>query len=187
MRRLALIAVLVVAGCGGSKAPTFTGIPLNPTTPAPNFSLEDQNAHTVTVAAQRGHWLVVTFLYTHCPDVCPIIAGNLNKAIATPAGQKAGLRVLAVSVDPKRDTLAAVRAYVKARQLVPSFHFLIGTEAELSKVWHAYHVASQPGPKGTVTHSTFEILIDPTGVERLIYDSTITSAELSSDLGKLTS
>ena len=59
-------------------------------------------------------------------------------------------------------------------------------EAELEKVWHDYHVAALPGPKHTVTHSTFEILIDPKGDERAIYDSTITSTELAGDLAKLT-
>lgn len=186
MKRFALIAVVLLAGCGGSKAPTFAGVALDSTPPAPNFSLEDQDGHTVTVAAQRGHWLVVTFLYTTCPDVCPLIAANLNTAIATPAGQKAGLHVIAVSVDPKRDTLAAVHTYAAQHRLSPRFRYVIGSQAALEKVWHAYHVAAQPGPKNTVTHSTFEILIDPQGKERLIYDSTITVDELTGDLSKLT-
>jgi len=46
-------------------------------------------------------------------------------------------------------------------------------------------VAARPGPKGTVTHSTFEILVDPKGEARLIYDATITTAELTGDLAKL--
>jgi protein SCO1/2 len=186
MKRFALLAMLVLAGCGDSKAPTFAGVALDSTPPAPNFALEDQKGRTVTVAAQRGHWLVVTFLYTHCPDVCPLIAANLNTAIASPAGKKADLHVIAVSVDPKRDTLAAIHTYAVQHQLASSFRYVTGPQPALEKVWRDYHVAAQPGPKNTVTHSTFEILIDPQGDERLIYDDTITAAELESDLSKLT-
>jgi cytochrome oxidase Cu insertion factor (SCO1/SenC/PrrC family) len=70
-------------------------------------------------------------------------------------------------------------------RLAPSFRWAIGTRAQLERVWHAYHVASQPGPKGTATHSTFEILVDPEGKERTIYDSSITTDQLTSDLTKL--
>jgi len=65
MRRATLLAVLLLAGCGGgSKAPPLVGLAVDPPVRAPNFSLEDQSGGRVSVAAQRGHWLVVTFLYT---------------------------------------------------------------------------------------------------------------------------
>jgi len=185
MKRLALVSLVVVAGCGGSKPVQLTGTAIDPPVTAPNFALRDQSGGTVTVAGQRGHWLVVTFLYTHCPDVCPLIAAQLDRAIRTPVGVRAALRVIAVSVDPERDTLAAVRRYVKARRLAPSFRYAIGSRRTLSRVWRAYHVAAQPGPRGTVTHSTFEILIDPKGDERVVYDSSIKAAWLTGDLRKL--
>ena len=186
MRRALVLAVLVLAGCGGSKAPPrLAGVVVDPPVRAPDFALQDQSGRTVTVAGQRGHWLVVTFLYTHCPDVCPLIAAHLNRAIGTPAGRRAKLRVIAVSVDPERDTLAAVRRYSVTHRLAPSFRWAIGSGAQLARVWHAYHVAAQPGPKGTVTHSTFELLVDPQGDERVIYDSSITTDQLTGDLTKL--
>jgi protein SCO1 len=186
MKRALALAVLLLAGCGGgSKAQKLAGIAVDPPVRAPNFALEDQSGRTVTVAAQRGHWLVVTFLYTHCPDVCPLIAAHLNRAIDAPAGRRAELHVIAVSVDPARDTLAAVRRYAVTHRLAPSFRWAIGSRAQLARVWHDYHVAAQPGPKGTVTHSTFEILVDPQGRERAIYDSSITTDQLTGDLAKL--
>jgi protein SCO1/2 len=185
MKRAVLITVLVLAGCGGSKAPQLAGTAVEPPVQAPNFALEDQSGRTVTVAAQRGHWLVVTFLYTHCPDVCPLIAAHLNQAIGTATGRRAELHVLAVSVDPARDTLTAVRRYVVTHRLAPSFRWAIGSRAQLEHVWRSYHVAAQPGPRGTISHSTFEILVDPQGRERAIYDSSITTSELTGDLAKL--
>jgi protein SCO1 len=187
VRRAAIALVLVAccAGCGGTAKRVFNGAELTPPAAAPNFALHDQNGRTVTVADQRGHWAVVTFLYTKCPDVCPLIAAALNGAVQSGIGRTAGLRVLAVSVDPARDTQAAVHHYAITHRLAPAFHFLIGSPAQLERVWSAYHVAAQPGPRGSVTHSTFEILIDPQGKERLIYDATITTADLTGDLSKL--
>jgi protein SCO1 len=184
MRRAAIALALLAccAGCGSAAKPAFRGTELTPSLRAPNFALRDQNGRTVTMAGERGHWTVVTFLYTHCPDVCPLIAANLNGALKDPAGGSAHLHVLAVSVDPARDTPAAVRLYVVQHRLLPAFRFLIGSPAELARVWAAFHVAAQPGPHGTVTHSTFEILIDPQGHERLIYDATVTTADLVHDL-----
>ena len=194
---LAVLALPVLfAGCGGGGGGTsgarheqppvqFAGGTLDPPVPAPNFTLRDQRGHLVSLAGQRGHWAVVTFLYTHCPDVCPLIAANLNQAIQTSAGRRADLHVLAVSVDPARDTPAAIRKYARDHRLVPSFSYLIGLRPQLERVWSAYHVAVQPGPRGTVSHSSFEMLVDPKGMMRLIYDATVKSSDVSGDLAKL--
>jgi protein SCO1/2 len=183
------LLLALCAGCGSSSSSgqgsRFRGTELTPPSPAPQFSLRDQSGRTVSLAAQRGHYVVVTFLYTHCPDVCPVIAGNLNRALATAAARRAGLRVLAVSVDPQRDTAAAVRRYVGEHRLLPAFRYLIGTRAQLARVWRAYHVAAQPGPKNTVTHSTFELLLDPQGRERLAYDSTMKTGDIVNDLMRI--
>jgi protein SCO1/2 len=115
-----------------------------------------------------------------------LIAAHLNGALRSSVGRRAGLRVLAVSVDPAHDTPAAIRRYVAKHRLVGAFHFLIGSPRQLARVWHAYYIAALPGPHGTVTHSTVEFLIDPQGRERLLYDKTITTAELVHDLQTLT-
>jgi protein SCO1 len=187
MRVAALVcAVLLLTGCGGTKSASFSGTVLSPPPAAPSFTLHDQAGAPVSLAAEQGRYVVVTFLYTHCPDVCPVIAGTLNRVLQTAVARRSGLRVLAVSVDPKGDTPAAVRHFVREHRLVPAFRYLIGGTAELQRVWKAFHVASTAGPSGTVTHSTFEILIDPQGRERLIYDSAVTAAAVVHDLRQLT-
>jgi protein SCO1/2 len=183
-RAVLLLALLALAGCGGSAKPTFKGTTIS--APAPSFTLHDQAGKAVSLAEQRGHYLVVTFLYTHCPDVCPVIAGTLNRVLQTPAARRARLRVLAVSVDPKGDTPASVARFVSEHRLVPAFRYLTGTRAQLRPVWSAFHIASTPGPNGTVSHSAFEILVDPQGRERLLYDSNVTSAAIVQDLAQLT-
>jgi len=186
---LTLLTTLACAACGsGSKPPaqsTLRGTVLSPPTDAPGFTLRDQANRAVSLRGERGHYVVVTFLYTHCPDVCPVIAGNLNLALASGAGRRARLRVLAVSVDPARDTLTAVRRYVVRHRLLPTFHYLIGARTSLARVWREYHVAASAGPRATVSHTAFELLIDPRGRERLAYDSTVRAAWLEHDLDVL--
>jgi protein SCO1/2 len=181
-----LVALVVVcAGCGGAKAPSqasFRGTLVTPSPAAPAFTLDDQAGRAVRMAGEQGHYVVVTFLYTHCPDVCPVIAGMLNGVLKTPVAKRGGLRVLAVSVDPKGDTPAAVTRFVRVHQLLPAFRYLTGTRAELQPVWNGFHVASTTGPSATVSHSAIEYLIDPQGRERLIYDSTVTTAAVVHDL-----
>ena len=188
-RLVAVVAfVALCAGCGGTTGPSqpaLLGTLVAPASAAPAFSLSDQTGRPVSMTAQRGHYVVVTFLYTHCPDVCPVIAGMLNRVLQTSAAKRAGLRVLAVSVDPTRDTPAAVRRVGRLHQLVPAFRYLTGTRAELQPVWNGFHVASITGPDAAVSHSAIEYLIDPRGRERLIYDATVTTATVVHDLTAL--
>jgi protein SCO1/2 len=188
------LVLLVLAGCGSSKssvppkpsfpkpvASKFRGIVV-PQTQAPAIALHDDAGKPVTLASRRGRWTLVTFIYTHCPDVCPLIAKNLNEALRELHAPTSGLGVLAVSVDPKGDTPAAVRAYVKRMHLVPQFQYLIGTAKQLHPVWALYHVAAQSPQAGVVSHVTYTVLIDPRGKERLIYDAQVTAAKVVHDL-----
>lgn len=195
MRVVPLILVaLVLAACGGTKTssppkPTFPKPPTSrfrgtemPTTKAPPIALRDASGRQVTLASQRGHYTLVTFLYTHCPDVCPLIAANLNQALRLVHAPQTHVSVLAVSVDPKGDTPASVRAYAKRMHLVPQFHFLIGTRAQLHAVWVPYHVAAVGRNVGVVDHVAYTVLIDPRGRERVLYDAQVKAAMVLHDL-----
>ena len=124
-----VLVVLVLAGCGGGKAAApepkplaFAGSGLTPPVDTTPFALRDQDGKLVRWADQRGRFAIVAFLYTDCPDVCPLIASNLNTALRklTPA-ERARTRVLAISVDPAGDTRAAVRRFVGQHRLCRSF------------------------------------------------------------------
>ena len=185
---LAAAALLVVAGCGGAKkqaapTPSFRGATVVDPAAAPDFALRDQAGRLVRMSAQRGRYTLVTFLYTHCPDVCPLLAEHLNAAL----GQLgAGTGVLAVSVDPKGDTAVTVRRFVALHRLVPRFHYLTGTATQLKPVWTAYHVASDPQHGTTaIAHSAYVLLVDPQGVERLVYDSNVKASDIVHDIDAL--
>lgn len=193
MVRLALFlaAALLLAGCGSSAAkvvvptqPTklFAGGQVSPPRRAPAISLQDASGTPVTLAGQRGRYVLVTFLYTHCPDVCPLIASNLNGAVRALGARGKNVRVLAVSVDPKGDTPAAVRVYVKRMNLVPEFRYLIGSATELRRAWAAWHVLSVKQSAGVIDHIAYTALVDPTGRERVLYGADVHARDVVHDL-----
>lgn len=187
---LLLAVIQLAAGCGSSAAKvaatppptkTFAGGELNPPRAAPPLSLLDSSGSRFTVSTMRGRYVLVTFLYTHCPDVCPLIASNLNTVLRT-LGPKANVDVIAVSVDPKGDTAPSVRAYAKRMKLEPGFHFLIGTRAQLRPVWAAWHVLRVDRTPNLVDHTGYTALVDPSGKQRLLYDSQVNAQQVLHDL-----
>jgi protein SCO1 len=193
MPRLAPLVLLaaVLLGCGSSAAKisvpatlkrTFAGGEVSPPRTAPSIQLHDAAGWTVTLAAQRGRYVLVTFLYTHCPDVCPLIAQNLNAAVLSFGGAANDIRVLAVSVDPKGDTPAAVRSYTKRMHLVPQFRYLIGTRLQLRRAWADWHVLSVRQSAQIVDHIAYTALVDRTGKERVLYGADVRAKEVVHDL-----
>jgi protein SCO1 len=128
----------------GGPGPPFAGPTLTHPAPPPDFALRDQYGHLVRLSALRGKVVLLTFLYTHCPDVCPLTANNLNSVLARLGPARADVRVLAVSVDPKGDTPTAVKAFIRSHRLRPQFHYLTGTEKVLRSIWRAYKVQAVP-------------------------------------------
>lgn len=195
-RRLALLAlVAVAAGCGNSapkltvetpKLSTYSGSPVTPQRRAPAIALHDAWGRPVSLAAQRGRWVLVTFLYVHCPDVCPLIAQNLNAALRQLGPKRDHVRVLAVSVDPKGDTPRAVKRYIAQRGLLPQFRFLIGSRTQLMPIWAAWHVLAVRARPTVVDHVAYTMLVDPSGKERLLYDAQVKARQVLHDLRLLT-
>ena len=150
---------------------------------APDFALRDQDGRLVRLSAQRGRTVLLTFLYTSCPDVCPLIATQLSTAVrALPPAERGRVRILAVSVDPNGDTPPAVTKFLRERHAVPQLRFLTGTKAQLAPVWQSWNVLVEPRNLERVGHSAFVWLIDRRGVTRASYPSTVAAATVTHDL-----
>jgi protein SCO1 len=198
---LAACTAIVCTACGASSAPKrratptvaagspWRGTAVEAPSRAPDFALRDQSGRIVRLAAHRGKVTVVTFLFTQCRDVCPLIAENLASAVRRLGPLGAGVRVLGVSVDPAHDTPAAVRAFVSRHHLVPQFRYLVGTHAQLRPVWQAYNVLAAPKPKPdeAVDHTAYIVLVDRHGLMRVFLPPTASGADIAHDLRRLLS
>jgi protein SCO1/2 len=131
--------------------------------PAHSFRLADARGGTTGTGDLAGRPYALTFLYTHCPDVCPLIGAELRRALELlgPRAREAG--VLAVSVDPKGDTPAAVRAWLSRHRLPRNFHYLVGSAKQLRPVWDAYYAAPQTPGRPESSHTASIWLIDRDG------------------------
>jgi protein SCO1/2 len=78
------------------------------------FSLVDQNGAPVTEAIFRGKPSVTLFGFTHCPDVCPTGLMQMARWAEELGPQADRLRFVFVTVDPERDTPAALKDYLAA-------------------------------------------------------------------------
>jgi cytochrome oxidase Cu insertion factor (SCO1/SenC/PrrC family) len=72
--------------------------------PAPDFALTDHFGNPTSLSQFRGHPVALTFIYTHCPDVCPLIASNMHAAFGQFGGDASQVALLAVTVDPEKTT-----------------------------------------------------------------------------------
>ena len=182
---VALAAAVSVNAAGAKPAPKFDGPTIEHPSLAPDFTLHDQHEQSIRLSAQRGKVVLITFLYTHCPDLCPLTATHLNTALGSLGARRNDVVVLAVSVDPKGDTPAAVQSFVRAHRLRPQFHYLTGSRQELAPVWRAYQVASVRHAGDDVDHTLYTLVLDRTLKTRVLFDSTAKPGAIVHDVGIL--
>lgn len=136
------------------------------------FTLTDDHGHAVTDASYRGRWMLVYFGYTFCPDVCPTELQTIATALDKLGKQADQVAPLFVTVDPGRDTPAALASYVKLfdDRLIG----LTGTPAQIAAVAQAYRVyyakvpSKDPG-NYLMDHSSFMYLMGPDGQFRALF------------------
>jgi len=176
-RCVALLGVLAIAACART-APKLYGTVLQPISPAPPLTAIDQNGVPFSLARERGRVLALYFGFTHCKDICP---QTLAKLGAARAKSRLGSRVaiLFVSVDPARDTPAALRAFF-ARVGVRAVG-VTGTLAQMKAIWSAYGVDVQ-ATRTDVGHSDFVYFIGPRGNLRIVGGDDMSIAQLASDM-----
>lgn len=186
MLRISLLTAclaLLLTACGGSHLAGANGVKQGP---APQISLRDQNGELVDLEQQRGRVVVLTFLYTRCRDVCPLMASTLNAVLANlKQSELERVRVVAVSVDPRGDTFAAVRKYAREKHLLPEFHYLVGSKQDLEPVWSEYGILSDPVSLESIDHTGRIIVIDRKGELRAGFPPTVPAATVLADVKKL--
>lgn len=192
---LIVICLLIVAGAGvftanyifnnkASVSETLTV--LEPARPLPELSLIDDTSQPFGLANLRGGWSLLFFGFTHCPDICPNTLGLLNAVHAqlkqnddTPA-----LKIIFVSVDPRRDTPEALHQYV--RYFDKDFVGITGKITEITKLTQALYLpfgyTNNPGGGYTVEHSSTLVLINPQTQAKVYFTPPHEPQQLAADL-----
>jgi protein SCO1/2 len=185
----AAILATLLAACARSGPPyalkNITGLvsPLE-------FHLTDQDGRPVTAADYRHDIVLLYFGYTECPDQCPTTLTTLADALHALGPQASQVRVLFVSVDPRRDTTAVLKRYVG--NFGPQFVGLRGDQAELTRLSRRYRIAyhyEKPDQYGNyeVDHSSAVFVFGRNGRARLLALSDNTPQQIASDLRRLLS
>jgi protein SCO1/2 len=138
---------------------------------APDFALTSQDGTEVTLESLRGKVVAVTFIYTWCPDICPMLTDKMAR-VQDQLGEHFGTDVAFVSItfDPKRDTPEVLKEYAEAFNAdLSGWSFLTGDPEAVREVARRYGVAVVTGPDSTIDHTLLTTLIDRHGMMRVQY------------------
>ncbi len=159
---------------GGGSAPTgggaFEPLVYDPPEPAPSLeALVDTTGRPFSLAEIRGRVVLVSFGYTHCPDVCPTTLA-IHREVLRARPEVAA--VVFVTVDPERDTTTALANYLRFFDAP-----IVGVTGEpaavaaAAKAWGVTVLLGERDAAGNypVVHSAGTYVIDPKGRRRLLY------------------
>ena len=186
---LAVFAVLVLCGFGAFVAFTsdFRAGAGSGAIGGP-FALTAGDGTIVTDRSLRGRWMLIYFGYTNCPNICPTTLSAVADALDKLGPLAGKVQPLFVTVDPERDTPAAVAEYTKAFD--PRIIGLTGAPAEISAVAKEYRVFVKKVPGKTpseywVEHSSYLYVVGPDGSYATLIADSQDSAAIASRLSEL--
>ena len=132
-------ALLITPGCVSEEIDEFYGEDINPPIAVEEFVLIDDKGEYVAMSQFEGKVVVVAFLFTRCPDICPVVSANLA-FIAQELGEMHGtsVQIVTVTVDPWTDNSSVLGNYADVRGL--SWPHLTGSVEDLEPVWMNFDV-----------------------------------------------
>jgi protein SCO1/2 len=195
---LILIAALAAAAglwlggrlSSGASAPALDSAVLYPQPrPVREFRLDQSSGRPLTVADWQGHWNVVYFGYSSCPDVCPTTLATFKAAakVLAERGLADRVRFDFISVDPQRDTPEKLGPYVA--YFNTDFIAATGTDEQLTTLTRALGIlySRRIGSDGLVEvdHSGSAVIVDPQARVVGIFRPPLAAAALAKDLSTL--
>jgi protein SCO1/2 len=185
-RRLGLALVLAFgAACKDAQELPSYG-------PLPEFSLKDQRGQTVTQRDLQGKVVVVDFIFTSCPDVCPLLTEQLA-ALRKQIPDAAPLQLVSFSVDPEHDTPERLQQFAAAHGAdLRDWSFLTGSLDDVKRVVSSGFKQAmeaepdRPGKPRNVLHGTHFVLVDQSGQIRGFFASGDADARTALRAGVLT-
>ncbi|MBI4303273.1 MAG: SCO family protein [Chloroflexi bacterium] len=164
-----VMTLLLLPACTGKQKPY----------PAPPFELTDQSGQKVSLSQLRGKTVILTFAYTYCPTVCPLLIYKSQEAVSRlDDSARSKIALVVATVDPQRDTVERLRDYTA--HLSHDWLYLTGEASQLRVMWENYGIYVEKQDKKTkweseghpeqhgyeVIHSAKVFLIDGDGFLR---------------------
>ena len=159
---LAMLILPAYAAGGGGQLPVIG--------PAPPFTLTSQDGKPVALADLRGKVVAVAFIYTECPDICPMLTQKMVQVqdeLAADFGTK--IAFVSISLDPEHDTPAVLKDYAEFWGAKPGWSFLTGSPEAVRDVTRRYGVFFAKKEDGSVDHTQLTSLVDAEGQLRVQY------------------
>jgi protein SCO1/2 len=151
-----LVMTWAMGGLKNVAAPAAIGGP---------FQLTDQAGQSVTDQNLKGRPTLIFFGFTHCPDVCPTSLFEISEVLRAMGKDADRVNAYFVSVDPERDTAAAMKDYLSSFD--PHLKGLTGDPQAVAKVLSAYRVYAKKVPLKdgdyTMDHTALIYLMDREG------------------------
>lgn len=189
MRRFLVFAATLVlaAGFAACSEKPWRTKNISGLMPDLEFQLTATDGRKVSAADYHGKVVLLFFGYTHCPDVCPTTLAKLSAAIRR-LNRPDDARILFVTVDPARDTPAALRAYTQS--FGSQFTGLRGERSALDRLTKRYRVTygyGAPDANGDyeVSHSSGVFVFDRKGEARLLMRESDSMDAMVSDLNRI--
>ena len=130
------------------------------------FQLVDTTGSTVNQDVLKGKWSVVFFGFTHCPDICPTTLFEMAQVEPLMGARAKDLQTVFISIDPGRDTVAQMKAYVANDAFPKHLVGLTGSAAQVdvaAKAWRVYYQKVGDGADYQVNHAAYSYLMNPKG------------------------
>lgn len=193
----AALVVALLAGCGsGGDTATarqseaavaegsYEGGEATPPKAEPALKLDNYLGEPVDLADYKGKAVLVTFIYTHCPDICPLIVSHLKTAEAELGSKAKDLQIVAVSTDPEGDNPRTVAKFLGEHGMTGRMQYLIGSPAELGKVWTDWNIVAKRAKTGRdlVEHSALVYGIAADGKITTLYPANFDPSQIVHDV-----
>ncbi len=162
MHRFAILLVLILGCRHESNLPKLF--------PVPNATLLSETGQPMKLDTMKGHVTVYDFIFTNCAGTCPMMTSTMRR-ITQKIDKEAPVRFVSISVDPQRDTPAALRKYASHVRNDSRWLFLTGdgrTITDLSV--NGFKLAASGSSIDSILHSSKFAVADQQGVIRAYYD-----------------
>lgn len=130
----------------------------------PELSLVDQRGQAFALASLAGKPTLLTFFYTSCTTMCPLIITDVKRIVAAiPEAERQELQVVLISIDPAHDTVARLRTVQTDRAMPENWRLVTGDEASIRTVASTVGAAYRRLPDGSFAHSALYTALDAQG------------------------